>query len=556
MATPAISSTAAPVSTAAPGSIVASHPGQPLGARGITASAPGAPGSIPAGAAGAPGTPKKASVLAALKPPEEKDEKDGDKQAEITVTEFARPQWLSTLMALTGLDGLELEILKEREKRQDDFFQHPYPEIHAVVTSTNFEILMGIAILTNCIFLGLEASDREGTNADFFGTFEHIFVLSFVIEWQMRLLAFGWTWLFEWPNVADTFLVWVPGVFMKWILEPLNAGDISFLRIFTVLRSLRLVRLARAVRLFPAFKEMWLLVRGLMSSMTTMFWMMLIVMCLIYVFAIISTELIGKHEAFKDDAYAHELFGDLLKSMFTLFQLMTLDTWADLIARPMMETHPELGLFFVFFVTVAVFVVMNLITAVIVENAFAIAKDDQEQTAKMNERNKKRELKSLSELFQEIDIDGSGKLTKKEFMTALSNPRVTHKLLLLEMSNQDLIEAWELLDDGDGELDITEFASGLRRMKGEAKAKDVLDTVRRTQSSFETMTILQKQIKELETTMGDIHSDAADVSRDVRLAHGILSEVAARLVLGIKREEEPEEEEEEEQQEDMEEDQQ
>lgn len=199
---------------------------------------------------------------------------------------------------------------------------------------------------------------------------------------------------------------------------------------------------------------------------------------------------------------------------------------------------------------------MNLITAVIVENAFAIAKDDQEQTAKMNERNKKRELKSLSELFQEIDIDGSGKLTKKEFMTALSNPRVTHKLLLLEMSNQDLIEAWELLDDGDGELDITEFASGLRRMKGEAKAKDVLDTVRRTQSSFETMTILQKQIKELETTMGDIHSDAADVSRDVRLAHGILSEVAARLVLGIKREEEPEEEEEEEQQEDMEEDQQ
>merc|ERR1719335_1520595 len=276
--------------------------------------------------------------------------------------------------------------------------------------------------------------------------------------------------------------------------------------------------------------------------MTTMFWMMIIIVCLIYVFAIIATELIGKGVDFQEDGYAMELFGDLLKSMFTLFQLMTLDTWADLIARPIMKTQPELGLFFVFFVTVGVFVVMNLITAVIVENAFAIAKDDQEQAAKLNERNKIRELKSLSELFQEIDLDGSGKLTKKEFLTALGNPRVSQKLLLLEMSQQDLIEAWELLDDGDGELDINEFASGLRRMKGEAKAKDVLDTVRRTQNSFETMAVLQKQIKELETTVTDIHTDAGDVAKDVRLAHGIFAEMAARLVSAVQTEEEEEEE--------------
>jgi Ca2+-binding EF-hand superfamily protein len=519
--TSAVSSTAAPT----PAASVKFAPGTPAGG-----STPG--GSTPAGAVPPlPGKPK--SVLAALKPKEEENKEE--KKEEVTVTEFARPQWLATLMALLGLDTLELQIAKEREKRADDFFQHPYPEIHAVVTSTNFEVFMGIGILTNCIFLGLEASDREGENEGFFDTFEHIFVVSFVTEWQLRLLAFGWTWLFEWPNVADTFLVWVPGVLMKWVLIPLGT-DISFLRIFTVLRALRLVRLARAVRLFPAFKEMWLLVRGLLMSMMTLFWMMIIVICLIYVFAIIATEVIGKSASFQDDPWAMELFGDLLKSMFTLFQLMTLDTWADLIARPIMKESPELGLFFVFFVTVAVFVVMNLITAVIVENAFAIAKDDQEQAAKMNERNKIRELKSLSELFQEIDIDGSGKLTKKEFVTALGNPRVTHKLLLLEMTKEDLTEAWELLDDGDGELDITEFASGLRRMKGEAKSKDVLDTVRRTQTSFETMATLQKQIKELEITMGDIQSDAGDVSKDVRLAHGILAEIAARLVAAVNEE--------------------
>lgn len=537
--TPAISSTAAPTSALAKteaGSIAEG----PKKHASITGE-----GITPTNAELTPsGKAKPKSVLAALKPKEEEEKKDEDKAAEVTVTEFQRPKWLSIFLSLTGIDSLEMSIAKEREKRADDFFQHPYPEIHAVVTSTSFEIVMGIGILTNCMFLGLEASDRENEQADLFDTFEHFFVLAFVTEWQLRLAAFGWTWLFEWQNVADTFLVWVPGVIMKWVLIPLGT-DISFMRIFTVLRSLRLVRLARAVRLFPAFKELWLLVRGLLMSMTTLFWMMIIVVCLIYVFAIIATEVIGKDAAFANDAIAHELFGDLLKSMFTLFQLMTLDTWADLIARPIMKVNPDLGLFFVFFVTVAVFVVMNLITAVIVENAFAIARDDQEQAAKMNERQKIRELKSLSELFQEIDTDGSGKLTKKEFLTALGNPRVSHKLLLLEMTKEDLIEAWDLLDDGDGELDISEFAGGLRRMKGEAKAKDVLDTVRRTQTTFETMATLGKQIKELETTVADIESDGKDVSKDVRLAHGILSEIALRLV-HLAQEGEKEEENEEE----------
>merc|ERR1711918_309605 len=77
-------------------------------------------------------------------------------------------------------------------------------------------------------------------------------------------------------------------------------------------------------------------------------------------------------------------------------------------------------------------------------------------------------------------------------------------------------------------------------MKGEAKAKDVLDTVRRTQTSFETMTVLQKQIKELENTVNDIHSDTGSVSKDVRLAHGVLAEIAARLVAAV-ADEEPEE---------------
>jgi len=63
---------------------------------------------------------------------------------------------------------------------------------------------------------------------------------------------------------------------------------------------------------------------------------------------------------------------------------MCLDTWADAIVRPLMDDLPLVALFFIIFITVTVFVLMNLITAVVVENAFSIAREDEEHQVRMN----------------------------------------------------------------------------------------------------------------------------------------------------------------------------
>merc|ERR1740117_849553 len=141
------------------------------------------------------------------------------------------------------------------------------------------------------------------------------------------------------------------------------------------------------------FREAWILINGLTTSMQPLFWVAVIAIAVLYVFAVGVTELVGRNSKFKDDPYAMELFGDLTKSMFTLLQLITLDTWNEEIARPTMDKEPFwLPMFYITFVGVGVFVFWNLITAIVVDSAFKIAKEDAAQQAKEVEDEKKLEL--------------------------------------------------------------------------------------------------------------------------------------------------------------------
>merc|ERR1712187_479652 len=110
---------------------------------------------------------------------------------------------------------------------------------------------------------------------------------------------------------------------------------------------------------------------------------------------------------------SQEKVGDLMKSMFTLFQMMTMDSYCDDVIRPIMDKQSVLAIFFVFYIMLAVFVFWNLITAIIVDTAFNIDLEDSAQRAKDAESEKHRELKALSDLFLEIDKDASGELTRE-----------------------------------------------------------------------------------------------------------------------------------------------
>jgi len=456
------------------------------------------------------------------------DNADGEGDDFMPITEVQLPFWFGVFLVLTGISTLLDWIHDERLKRADECYQNPNLEIYEFVSSMGFELTVSVIIVLNCVIIGWEASVAEGEFAGLFNICEHMFTLIFFLEWVLRVIAFGMVWIFEWVNMADTVLVFGTGVFLKWVAEPMGMELGSF-RIITTLRALRLARLARAVRLFPAFKEMWILIHGLTTSAIPLLWTLVIAFCVLYVFAIAATELIGRSPDFKDNEDAQMMFGNFLRSMFTMVQLITMDTYSDTIIRPMMHIQPFLAIFFVMFIMVGVFIVMNLVTAIIVENAFSIVKEDVESQAKEAETKKRSELKMLSELFMEIDLDGSGELTKDELFASLKNKKVKQMLDLLEMKVVELTETWEVLDDGDGLLTIKEFTDGIRRMKGEAKAKDVADVIKKLKVTDRKHLELQAQAAHYSDTLHALERDAEEMANDTLQVVGLFKEMYHRL---------------------------
>jgi len=205
-------------------------------------------------------------------------------------------------------------------------------------------------------------------------------------------------------------------------------------------------------------------------------------------------------------------FGDVWKTLLTLFQIVTLDSWTA-IARPLMKKSGIIAPFFLCVIAVVTFVLMNLITAVIVEHAFNQAKEDEELVAHELKKEQEEEIAELCEIFKEIDLDGSGYLDYAEYEKAVKfNPRIKAKMDVLEMTQPELLDLFSLFAGADGELSVEEFERGMRSIRGEAKAKATFTCVRRLHR-------VNKRLAALIQTIASIQAEADLVYQDVQFAH-------------------------------------
>ena len=162
----------------------------------------------------------------------------------------------------------------------------------------------------------------------------------FTIEVTLRLTAHGRRFFREPWSVFDFSVVAIA-------LVPAAEG-------FAVLRTLRVLR---ALRLISAVPRMRLVVEALLSAIPGISSILALLLLIFYVAAVMATKLFG--------AAGPEWFGSVARSFFTLFQIMTLEGWAD-IARALMVTVPWAWAFFVPFILIVTFTVLNLFIAVVV----------------------------------------------------------------------------------------------------------------------------------------------------------------------------------------------
>ncbi|MDE0256670.1 MAG: ion transporter, partial [Rhodospirillaceae bacterium] len=213
-------------------------------------------------------------------------------------------------------------------------------------------------IVFNAITLGLETSagvmERVGPILLFL---DDIVLAIFVIELLTKLFAFGWRYFTNGWNVFDFIIVGIA-------LAPAS-GDL------TVLRALRILRVLRLVAIVPSMRKV---VMALMAAIPGVSSVIALLALVYYVFSVMVTKLYGK--AFPD------WFGTVGDSMYSLFQIMTLESWSMGIVRPVMEQYPGAWMVFVPFILMTSFAVINLFIAVIVN---AMTEQSQAESAALKE---------------------------------------------------------------------------------------------------------------------------------------------------------------------------
>jgi voltage-gated sodium channel len=199
-------------------------------------------------------------------------------------------------------------------------------------------------ILFNAVILGFETSPfvmvKAGSVVEFI---DRACLAVFVVELVMKLIAYrlrfsrgGW-------NIFDFVIIGVS-------LVPAAQG-------LSVLRSLRILRILREVSVAPRLRRV---VEGFITALPGMASVFLLMGIIFYIGSVMATKLFG--------ADFPEWFGTLGLSAYSLFQIMTLESWSMGIVRPVMEAYPYAWMFFVPFIMVTTFAVVNLLVGLIVNS--------------------------------------------------------------------------------------------------------------------------------------------------------------------------------------------
>lgn len=227
--------------------------------------------------------------------------------------------------------------------------------IKNLVESSRFQNFIIFVIILNGIVLGLQTSRdlSQGTMA-LLHMVDIACLTVFIVELIMKLSVYRFSFFKEGWNVFDLFIVVVA-------LIP-SSGGLSILRAFRILRVLRLITAVDSFRR---------VVNGMLVAIPGVGSVAGLLLLVFYISGVLSTMLFG--EDFP------QWFGTLGESMYSLFQIMTLESWSMGIVRPVMEVQPYAWIFFIPFIMVTTFTVLNLFIGIVVDAMATVKEAEQEE---------------------------------------------------------------------------------------------------------------------------------------------------------------------------------
>ena len=213
--------------------------------------------------------------------------------------------------------------------------------LQTILESAGVRKFITAVILFNAVILGLETSDMAMAKVGLLiGFLDRMCLAIFVLELVLKLLVYRLRFFRDGWNIFDFVIV-----------------AVSLVPAAQSLSVLRILRILRVVSVAPRLRRV---VEGFITALPGMASVFLLMGIIFYIGSVISTQL------FSTDF--PQWFGSLAQSAYSLFQIMTLESWSMGIVRPVMEVYPYAWAFFVPFIMVTTFAVVNLLVGLIVNS--------------------------------------------------------------------------------------------------------------------------------------------------------------------------------------------
>jgi len=423
-------------------------------------------------------------------------------------------------------------------------WSRPRIYICKVIDHTGFEMLMSGVIVFNIVLIILETDlealcypafadnlpDCPYTDAKsqpWIKVANTLLLVLYTVEAAARVFVERRRYLGNPWNLLDAFIVTT-----GWASMVLGSVvNVAFLRFF------RIARLARVMRVFIAFRELYLLLVGLISAMRTIVWGALMMFGMLLLWSIIMVEIVHPVNCTRVpyDTKACErcgrAFSDVMTSVLTLFQtIIAGDAWGTVAVAVIEEEPLTAGLFVMALLTVSLGLT-NLILAVIVERAAEARERDLEEKLKQKEKMDVEQKKHLFDLCRQMDADGGGTLCLTELLEAYDDlPDFKTTLQMMDIEKDELKAVFKVLDkDGSGDVDYKEFCDQLHQIRTRdtrtmltfiklaiSDLKDELDTVKTSlvdrdivssiMERMESGGFLRQHGKMLESIEGRLHT--------------------------------------------------
>lgn len=395
-----------------------------------------------------------------------------------------------------------------------------------VVGHNTFDALVGFVIILNSICIGVEIDqsiDRLPDDVDeYLWTLEYFFLFFYISELSIRFLAHGKLYLKEPWGILDIVLVTLGVVVIP--LKAIKGMDGWLLKRIMIFRIVRLVRIQQFLRTIEIMQPLWKLINGITNAMGTLASTMLVIFFVLYIFACIGGELVSRNTDLRwlakltqddfDNALPGELgytkahqdaavvvrenFNRVSVIMLTLVQFTTADI-TD-IYFPLIKTEPYLVFYFGGAYLIITILLMNLVTAVLVEDAIARSSEDTKMKARKTRRKLDSYIPQLEAIFDEVDHDGTGDINLTELAGFVPKDGMNLDQQVLEvMRPETLEECYECFDaDNSGLVSKEEFVQGALAVLLKDAPQELTQLLQLVRASNKQLIAIQERLDAME----------------------------------------------------------